>query len=316
VLVLALPLSCDGKTETADQGAAGASGASAGRGGGGSGGKAGSAGSGGNAGSGSGGRAGNGASGGSDTAGRSAGGRGGSTSTGGTGGRPAGAGGGAGDAVGGEAGAPNDDTVTWDGDGFISADSNAFGIQGAWFFETDCAEAMPAGLPCTTPNFELQGPDMLPGWSATTARVCAKGVAPQVINDQNGMPAYLLQWGARLGFELNAAGSGTRQPFDAAEQGIKGFAFDIITQTTPPQPADMRINVITTGTDENPHFVTVILPAANLYVLLDDALQGSWVTMPVVLDETELTAITVQVYTNATAPKPFDFCVSNLRVVR
>jgi hypothetical protein len=307
-LALALLLGCDGKTDPAEQGAAGAGGTSAGRGGsssggGGAGGKAGSSG-----------RAGSGATGGTGTAG---GGQAGSTSAGGTGGTAAGAGGSAGDAEGGEAGAPNDDTIRWDAGGFISAGSNAAGIQGSWFFETDCTGATLAGLPCTVPNPALVGPDMLAGWSTNTTRVCTKGIVPQVVNDpMTGMPAYVIQWGARLGFELNAAGSGARQPFDAEEQGISGFALDIVTQSTPPQPADVRINVVTTGTVDDPHFVQALLPAATLNVRLSDALQGTWVTAPVVLDQSELTAITFQVYTNVVAPKPFDFCISNVRVLR
>ena len=62
--------------------------------------------------------------------------------------------------------------------------------------------------------------------------------------------------------------------------------------------------------------VTAILPAANFQVLFADALQGSWVTTPTALTQDAIESIQFQIYTNATAAKPFDFCVSNMRVVK
>jgi hypothetical protein len=318
VLALALPLACEGESEQKSDGGAGSSGrANAGRGGGagtgGAGGKSASGGGGGSAGTSRGGRAG---TGGNDSTG-GGGGRAGSTSAGGTSaGGSAGMGGNAGESEGGEAGAAGDDTLTWDIGGYIAANANSFGIRGSWFFETDCADATPKGLPCTTPDPSLSGPDFLPGWSLTKEQVCVKGTAPQVINDpMTGMPAYLEQWGARLGFELNSSGAG-RGAFDAEAQGIKGFGFDIITTTLPPLPADVRVNVHATNNDGEEHFVTAALPRASFMLLFDDALQGTWVTAPVLLDTTELTAVSFQIYTSLVAAKPFDFCVSNVRVIR
>jgi hypothetical protein len=318
VLALALPLACDGESEQKSDGGAGSSGrASAGRGGGagtgGAGGKAANGGGGGSAGTSRGGRAG---AGGNDSTDGS-GGRAGSKAIGGTSnGGSAAMGGNAGESEGGEAGAAGDDTLTWDIGGYIAENANSFGIQGSWFFETDCADAMLKGLPCTMPDPSLSGPDFLPGWSLTKERVCVKGTAPQVINDpMTGMPAYLEQWGARLGFELNSSGT-SRGPFDAEAQGIKGFSFDIITTTLPPLPADVRVNVHATNNQGDEHFVTAALPSASFTLLFDDALQGVWVTAPVLLDTTELTAVSFQIYTNSTAAKLFDFCVSNVHVIR
>jgi hypothetical protein len=217
----------------------------------------------------------------------------------------------------GEGGAANDSGITWDDAGFITASDNDFGIRGSWFFETDCAEAMPRGLPCTTPDVTLEGPDGRPGWSVSSEKVCVKGIAPQVIQDpMTTMLAYEAQWGARIGFELNGTGSAVRQPYNANAQGILGFTFDIVAQTTPAQPADVRVNFVTTGTTSDPHFQAVTLSSTNQTLLFSDAFQGAWVLTPVDLDTTELTAITFQISTNVVAARPFDFCISNVRVVQ
>jgi hypothetical protein len=127
------------------------------------------------------------------------------------------------------------------------------------------------------------------------------------------MPAYALQWGALLGFELAGTGAadGTSGPYDAGGFGIRGFMFDISGSP----PPTIRVSFLTEQTVNSAHFVEVTLPAPSQAVLFSDALQGSWVTMPVPLDTSALTAVTFQVYTNTTAPKPFDFCISNARIL-
>jgi len=325
VIAFVVPLSCGPEDEPAADGAAGSSGGTggggAGRSGSGgsvsSGGTAGKGGLGGTGGAASGGRAGS-SAGGSDSVGGS-GGRAGGDSSGGTGGD--GTAGGAGDSTssgdGGEAGATNGDSIRWNDEGVISTDTNDFGIQGTWFIENDCADANPAGLPCTVPEPTMIGPDMRPGWTTSADRVCAKGVAAQIVNDPgSGMPAYSLQWGVRLGFELNGTTSGTRGAYDAVMRGLRGLRFDITSSGTPTPPT-LRVNFVTTSTtDDDAHFIEVALPAVGQDFLFNDALQGSWISAPVVLDKAALTAVTFQVYTNTSTPKPFDFCVSNARVVR
>jgi hypothetical protein len=68
--------------------------------------------------------------------------------------------------------------------------------------------------------------------------------------------------------------------------------------------------------DGEEHFVTVNLPAPAQRVLFDDALQGSWVSAPRPLDKSALNAVTFRVGTATASGVPFDFCVSNVRVVR
>lgn len=241
--------------------------------------------------------------GGGDSGGDDDGGSGGTGATGGTGG----------------SGGASADVITWSDMGWVQGDTNAFGIQGPWYSYNDCMNAEPAGLPCTVPEASMTGPDTKPGWTADAMKICTKGVAPQVINDPaTGMPAYSLQWGAGIALDLNSTGGemAVKNDFDADAAGVKGFQFDIMTNTTPPQPADVRVNIKTKATGDNSHFVTAILPAANFTVMFTDALQGSWVTSPSALTTNAIESIQFQVYTNATAAKPFDFCVSNMRAVK
>jgi hypothetical protein len=64
------------------------------------------------------------------------------------------------------------------------------------------------------------------------------------------------------------------------------------------------------------HVVTVNRPAPAQRVLFDDALQGSGVSAPRPLDKSALNAVTFRVVTATASGVPFDFCVSNVRVVR
>jgi hypothetical protein len=220
-------------------------------------------------------------------------------------------------AMGGSGGA-SADAITWTADGWVDATANAYMIQGPWYSYNDCMNAEPAGLPCTVPEASMTGPDTKKGWTADATQVCTKGVAPKVINGSDGMPAYSLQWGAGIALDLNSTGGemAVKNDFNATAAGVKGFMFDIITNTTPPQPADVRVNIKTKATGDNSHFVTAMLPAANFQVLFSEALQGSWVMPPTTLTQDAIESIQFQVYTNATLEKPYDFCVSNMRAIK
>src|SRR5436190_23281634 len=53
--------------------------------------------------------------------------------------------------------------LVWDATGFVAAGTNPFGIQGPFYFYSDCDP--PSGLPCTMPDATLIGADAKPGWS-------------------------------------------------------------------------------------------------------------------------------------------------------
>jgi hypothetical protein len=211
------------------------------------------------------------------------------------------------------------DAIAWDADGWVDAAANTYGVQGPWYSYNDCDDAMPLGLPCTQPDTTMMGPDDKPGWTTSAEKVCTKGVAP-VVTMYQGMLAYSQQWGAGIALDLNSTGGmdAMKLDYDAAAKGIKGFTFDIISNTTPPTPAQVRVNFKTKATGDASHFVLVDLSAANKQVLFMDAMQGSWVTGAAVQDlaVNALEAVQFQIFTDAIAAKPFDFCVSNMRVIK
>ena len=162
------------------------------------------------------------------------------------------------------------------------------------------------------------GPDMKPGWTAAADKICAKGVATVVgMDPATGMAAYSQQWGAGLAFDLaGMGGSDVKGVFNAVTAGIRGFMFDITT-STPPAPMTLRVNFTSQATGTGSHFVTVALPTLpNQEILFDDAFQGDWVATKVPIPKDQLEAVQFQVFTNATAAVPFDFCVSNMRVIK
>jgi hypothetical protein len=218
---------------------------------------------------------------------------------------------------GGTGGTGNADAIAWSADGWIEGTENAFGIQGPWYSYNDCMDAMAAGLPCTVPDPGLVGPDATTGWSTSTTAVCTKGVAPKVDNDPaTNMPAYSLQWGAGIAFDLaNEGGTNdVKNDFNADAAGIRGFIFDI--SSVGGAPPTVRVNYKTKATGNDSHFLEVTLPVTNQEVPFSQALQGDWVTTKSSLTTNALESIQFQVYTNATAAKPFDFCVSNIRAMR
>lgn len=208
------------------------------------------------------------------------------------------------------AGAPSDPyAIRWQGDGTILPETNLFGIEGKLYFATDCASTTGSGLGCTQPDPNLVGPDGQPGWAVSDTVACARGVAPMVEADPvTGLPAYDRQWGALLGISLGQAGNPV---FDAKAYGIVAFSVDVIGVA----PPDVRVNFVTPETQGASHFITTFVPAPNRIYRFDEALQGSWVPQPVPLDVTRLSSVEFHVYTDATAPKPFDFCVTNLRAI-
>ena len=85
---------------------------------------------------------------------------------------------------------------------------------------------------------------------------------------------------------------------------------------TPAAPPTVRINLKTKATGDNSHFVEITLPKVDAELVFSKALQGSWVTAPTPLTTDKIEAIQFQVFTNTSAPKPFDFCVSNMRAIK
>lgn len=210
--------------------------------------------------------------------------------------------------AGGMAGAANQGVaLTWDAGGFVAPDQNPFGIQGPFYFYSDCDP--PSGLACSAPDASLTGPDGKPGWSVSGAAACIKGTAVKVESSM-----FSKQWGAGLALDLNSQGGELGMPavkgsFDLSKASIRGFSVDISGSA----PAGIRINLTLPGvTDSN--FVDAKVPGTTTFDI-SSAKQGTWVTSKTPLDPTRVEAVQFQVFTNATSPTPYDFCVNAIRVI-
>lgn len=197
--------------------------------------------------------------------------------------------------------------LTWDTGGFVAPDQNPFGIQGPFYFYSDCDP--PSGLACTAPDASLTGPDGKPGWSVSQAGACIKGTAVKVENSM-----FSKQWGAGLALDLNSQGGDLGMPavkgsFDASTAGIRGFSVDISGNG----PAGIRINLTLPGVADS-SFVDAKIPGTTTFDI-SSAKQGSWVTSKTPLDPTRLEAMQFQVFTNAASATPYDFCVNAIRVI-
>jgi hypothetical protein len=196
--------------------------------------------------------------------------------------------------------------LVWDRYGSIFPNQNLYGLNGGWYTFDDCDDAVLVGLPCTVRSPALIGPDGEYGWTvARTTTVCASGSAPRVEIGPDGVPAYAIQWGFGMGFSLNGGA-----PFDAVSQCIRGFVFELFGTA----PATLRVNVVTPKTLGESHFVETPL-SSMAFVDFASARQGSWVVNPVPLDITQVTDIQFHVYTNEATTTPFNFCVNNVRAL-
>lgn len=205
----------------------------------------------------------------------------------------------------GSGGAAPGSALSWDADGFVAAEGNPFSIRGPFYAYSDCEP--PSGLPCTAWDASLTGADGKPGWSVERDKVCLKGTAVKVDNAM-----FSAQWGAGLALDLNSEGGepgapAPKQPFDLSAAGIRGFSIDL----TGTAPARIRINLTMPGLADS-SFVDAQLPGTTSFEL-SDIEQGSWVKERTPFDSTRAEALQLQVFTNAAAPTPFDFCVTAIR---
>jgi hypothetical protein len=223
----------------------------------------------------------------------------------------AGASGSAGSSVGGTAGTSGSmqagEALVWDAEGFVASDANPFAIQGPFYSYSDCDP--PSGLPCTAPDPSLTGADGKPGWSANATQICLKGTAVKVEGSM-----FAAQWGAGLALDLNSAGGEPGAPaakgtFDSVRAGISGFSVDLSGSS----PARVRINLTMPGVADS-SFVDATVPGTTTFSVAD-AKQGSWVMSKTALDPTKIEALQFQVFTNASSPTPFDFCVNAIRAI-
>jgi hypothetical protein len=121
--------------------------------------------------------------------------------------------------------------------GFIAADTNSLGVQGAWYVYADSlgSNGMPPGAcqsvgmhtdaECSKVTKPAPVSPFAPSDETPAQKLCTAGTVEAVLN-LNGSPDYSNMWGAGIGLDFNNAG-GNKLPFDATAAGVKGVSFKI-----------------------------------------------------------------------------------------
>jgi hypothetical protein len=177
-------------------------------------------------------------------------------------------------------------------DNWLEADDNPFGIEGWVWMDTDCSSVTDEELECADVDESLLGPGAY-GWSVTPDQICIKGVIEPIVD-------WSQQWGADLGFNFTPNG----EPFDASE--LKGFAFDL--SGTAPEEIGV---VLSSPADDGDRRKQFPVSTQDGFILFDEALDGG--TDP--FDSSELLGLAFVAIGKAGEPTPYDFCLSNLRVL-
>jgi hypothetical protein len=204
---------------------------------------------------------------------------------------------------------PEEGTVmlSWDTSGRLTGDDEC-GTNGIFRPADDCADATPLGLPCTEWDEALTGPDGEPGFAVSERKVCVRGTVQQVVNGSDGMPAYSEMWGAKVALSLS--GSDGTSPFDATACGIRGFRFDLERSG---ELSDVRVR-LHSGAEPGSLFETAVLPARDFEFVFDRLGKGQDDLSPPPSPD-EIHSLDFELYSNASRPKPFDFCISDLRLL-
>lgn len=213
-------------------------------------------------------------------------------------------------------------------DGWIEADANTLGVQGAVFAYADPHTETGDGV----------GPEMVTVIEGPTA--CIKGEAFKVDTKCDttmltppAMDCYGEYWGAAIGFNLNQPKvpdpdnpeeeiGGDPEPFDLSGK-VSAFSFKITGATI---PTSLRFSVDSGEGDAVTQYCTTsmtkIVPDANgvVTVKLDDLRSECWLGTAFSdpqnrADLTKIVKIAWGVVTNDKSAVPFDFCVSEVIAV-
>lgn len=189
--------------------------------------------------------------------------------------------------------------------GWVANTTNDVGIQGSFHTISDAAAG---GVTTIAPeNF----------MAVTAAPVCVSGVASQVVNGDDAMPAYATYWGGGIGFNLADAGENMNMPQPWDRGRVVGFSYNL---TGPDIPAGLRFQMIVVG-NTGDGFCTVAGTAGPHTTLIsgtpaDAVAQACWgAPGPAIPATAQLEAIQWQVATVVDGPTTFDFCVENLTAV-
>lgn len=192
-------------------------------------------------------------------------------------------------------------------DGWLNADANDLGVQGAVFAYADTHT-----ITTMTENINENG-----------GQACITGTASKVdtactVTDPNASDCYGEFWGAAIGFNLNQPvdpttnKGGDPMPFDGSS--ITAFSFEL---TGPTVPTSMRFSV-ETSTGDHCTLPSAMIKAGVNTIELSSLVTECWTggTQSPLADKNSMIKIAWGVVTNSSSAVPFDFCVSNVVAVQ
>jgi hypothetical protein len=189
--------------------------------------------------------------------------------------------------------------------GYVSADSNTYGVQGAVYTFADGVGSTisPDCSTTTAPCFKTFN---------GTGPICTQGIGTAVLEGD-----YSTYWGAALGLDLNNA-TGTKAEFAAAQKGILGFKFDI-TYTTPPpigvkvlftyQVQDPVAGLAAYCVKLDPSTKTNFVPFSSA---LQDCFNGGLTPLSTTPGVDHLMQLQWQMPTQPDQTTPFGFCIDKI----
>lgn len=218
-----------------------------------------------------------------------------------------------------------------DPNGFVFANTNALGIQGAFYTAADTGGS--TILPATFTG------------TITNGDVCVNGTAAAIPPNPAEDPAvagdeflYSQTWGTILGLNLlqpNDAATGApsmvAQPFNRAVAGqgtLAGFTFTL-TGTQIPPAASIRFKTTfpsaagstTASTQEFCLALSAAQPAPNAAggttytATINSQTAECWNPGGVAFSNAQLLSLQLQIVTSTTAATPFNFCLTDLKAI-
>jgi hypothetical protein len=174
--------------------------------------------------------------------------------------------------------------------------ANSVGINGNWFYYSDCGDLKNVNCSAQTQ------PPSTTGFPNTNGKMCTTG--------STGKSAT--GWGAGIALELNDAGG--QQPYNATSHGVKGFCF-LLSGTTLPAGTGIRVAFTTKNNNDNPYFEQEIAMGQHTVLFTDTGFgQATWETKET-WDPTTLILLQFQIPAAPPTPVPWDFCVEGLTAI-
>lgn len=220
--------------------------------------------------------------------------------------------------------------------GFVDAASNSLGAVGAWYAYGDGYEGGAPPGKCqgsghmTSECSAITAPALPPGTAGfppdAMNRMCTAGTAAKVLAIP-GMTAldYSNMYGSGIGLDLNNLGA-NKATFDATAKGVKGISFDIKFNKL----SALRVEFATTDTDGSTAGAdywgamptgaypnSPVKDGPNSLTWADVNTPGAAVAgaPPHVFKPNLIESIQFHVPTNMGAAVPYDFCISNLKLL-